>query len=73
MNKQQNFIETKEYKRFAEFCDACIKYRYIGIGYGLPGVEKHYHQDIIQVGILLKNKLIIQQRKKLGKTRTKEY
>ncbi|MFY4840606.1 recombinase, partial [Staphylococcus aureus] len=26
MTKNQNFIETKEYKRFAEFCDACIKY-----------------------------------------------
>ncbi|EWP47267.1 hypothetical protein Q220_02745, partial [Staphylococcus aureus M1230] len=23
MTKNQNFIETKEYKRFAEFCDAC--------------------------------------------------
>lgn len=40
MNKTQNFIETKEYKRFAEFCDACIKYKYIGICYGLPGVGK---------------------------------
>ncbi|MDI6508892.1 ATP-binding protein, partial [Bacillus wiedmannii] len=27
MNKSQKFIETKEYKRFAEFCDACIKYK----------------------------------------------
>lgn len=40
MNKGQKFIETKEYKRFAEFCDACIKYKYIGICYGLPGVGK---------------------------------
>lgn len=40
MNKKQMFIETKEYKRFAEFCDACIKYKYIGICYGLPGVGK---------------------------------
>jgi DNA transposition AAA+ family ATPase len=40
MNKVQKFIETKEYKRFAEFCDACIKYKYIGICYGLPGVGK---------------------------------
>ncbi len=38
MNKQ--FIETKEYKRFAEFCDVCIKYKYIGICYGVPGVGK---------------------------------
>ena len=40
MNKSANFIETKEYKRFAEFCDACIKYKYIGICYGSPGVGK---------------------------------
>ncbi|MGG0418708.1 AAA family ATPase [Priestia aryabhattai] len=40
MNNKQTFIETKEYKRFAEFCDACIKYQYIGICYGLPGVGK---------------------------------
>ena len=38
MNK--TFIETKEYKRFVEFCQACIKYKYIGICYGLPGVGK---------------------------------
>lgn len=40
MTKSKKFIETKEYKRFAEFCDACIEYKYIGICYGLPGVGK---------------------------------
>ncbi|MEK4011040.1 hypothetical protein [Peribacillus sp. FSL M8-0224] len=40
MNNTQTFIETKEYKRFAEFCDACIQYQYMGICYGLPGVGK---------------------------------
>ncbi|WP_425331173.1 AAA family ATPase [Jeotgalibacillus proteolyticus] len=40
MNNTSTFIETKEYKRFAEFCDACIKYRYMGVCYGLPGVGK---------------------------------
>lgn len=40
MNNTPTFIETKEYKRFAEFCDACIKYRYMGVCYGLPGVGK---------------------------------
>ena len=54
MNKGQKFIETKEYKRFAEFCDACIKYKYIGICYGLPGVGKHCPQGIMQIGIPLK-------------------
>jgi len=29
MNKTKKFIETKEYNRFTEFCDACIKYKYI--------------------------------------------
>lgn len=40
MTNTRQFIETKEYKRFAEFCDACIKYKYIGICYGAPGVGK---------------------------------
>ena len=40
MNKTKKFIETKEYKRFAEFCDACIKHKYIGVCYGIPGVGK---------------------------------
>src|SRR5258708_20917919 len=34
------FIVTKAYRLFAEFCDACRKYQYIGICYGVPGVGK---------------------------------
>jgi hypothetical protein len=41
--KPANFVVTKGYRLFAEMCDACRQARFVGLGYGPPGVRTIDH------------------------------
>ena len=59
MTKHQNFIETKEYKRFV-FAMLVSNINILGSAMVNLVSEKLYLLGITQIGILLKSKLIIE-------------
>jgi DNA transposition AAA+ family ATPase len=55
MNEQNErepaiFAVTKAYRRFTEVCDACRRFRSVGLGYGPPGTGKPSLLDITRSG-----------------------
>lgn len=72
MNKSKKFIETKEYRRFAEFCNACIEYKYIGICYGSPGVGKTLSSRYYANWDIIKPQISYGHTHKIGERTTKD-
>ena len=56
------FVVTKAYRRFTEVCDACRRFRSVGLGSGPPGTGKtesaRYYAQWDQVAIFLPESLI---------------
>jgi DNA transposition AAA+ family ATPase len=45
-----HFVETPEYRRLVEFCEACCRYQYIGLPYGPSGVGKTLIETLYVLG-----------------------
>lgn len=74
-----NFLITKEYKRFKEFCLACKEEKYIGICHGKPGIgktlsaRKYANWDIYLHAIQQRKQLSTRQSKVLARSETFFY